>query len=142
MPTKLESDIARQTAPQLMGLLKRANVDFHLQSDDQPAVSLKVPAAAARLLSEILREMGQGHAVSVTAISNDLTIDQAAILLNSSRERVEELMRIGKLPFCGRDDSRRVSRLDALKCKRSLREQRDQALSELVAEAQELNMGY
>jgi hypothetical protein len=142
VPTKLESDLARQTAPHLMDLLKRSNVDLNLHSDDQPAISLKLPAAAVRLLSDILHEMAQGHAVSVTSLSDDLTIDQAAIVLNTPCERVEDLMRMGELQFRGRDDSRRISRLDVLKCKRHIREQRNQALGELVAEAQELKLGY
>ena len=142
MPTEFDSVMARQAAPRLLDLLKMSPVELHLQSDDQPAISLCVPAAAAKLLSDILREMAQGHAVSVTSLSSDLSVDQTAVLLNTSRDQVEDLLRIGQLRFQDGEGSRRISRLDALRCKRQLREQRDQVLGELVAEAQELKLGY
>ncbi len=102
----------------------------------------QLPEVARQLLSRILTELADGHALSVLPIEADLTTSQAASFLNVSRPYVSRLLDEGKLPFHTVGTHKRVRLRDL----RAYRERQDKeayaALAELQAQAQELKMGY
>ena len=110
-------------------------------SQGQLEVSL-LPDMARQLLSRILTELADGHALSVIAVGSDLTTSQAASFLNVSRPYLSRLLDEGKLPFHFVGTHKRVRLRDLT----AYRERQDAesyaALAELQAQAQELNMGY
>ncbi len=72
----------------------------------------------------------------------ELTTQQAADLLNLSRQYVQRLLDEGKIPSYKVGADNRVRLDDVLVYKQKSDADRFDALKQLVAEAQELNMGY
>ncbi len=60
--------------------------------------TLDLPAAAATLLREMLKEMGAGNAVALVPVESEITTQEAADLLNVSRPYVVGLIDKGVLP--------------------------------------------
>ena len=120
-------------------LLGSGDGELHLRLDDGKRVTL--PRVAARLLRDMLAEMARGCCCSDAdaygihhAASGRLSGDVAAVSDWAAGERDESRHKVGT--------HRRVrfSELDAYR-KRS-RAKSDAAMDELVAQAQELGLGY
>lgn len=144
LPSEEDSALARESGRALSALLRShaetQQIDVH---DDQGAVrSMRVPTTALRLLLDVLTEIGQGNAVSVTPIHAELTTQEAADALNVSRPYLIRLLESGDMPFHKVGTHRRVRYLDVIAYKERIDSERYRALDELAAQAQELGMGY
>jgi excisionase family DNA binding protein len=95
-----------------------------------------------QLFASLLAEMAQGHAVTLLPLYAELTTQEAADLLHVSRPHVVRLMQQGYLPFHKIGTHRRVRLHDVLAYQQRQRAEREHALDALVAQAQELDMGY
>jgi excisionase family DNA binding protein len=102
--------------------------------------TLDLPAAAASLLREMLREMGAGHAVTLVPVEAEITTQQAAELLNVSRPYVVGLIDKGVLPARLVGNQRRLPLKDVLAYKAELHAKRLEVLEELSALDQELGL--
>jgi excisionase family DNA binding protein len=103
---------------------------------------VRIPTSALRLLLEVLTEIGQGNAVSIIPIHAELTTQEAADVLNVSRPFLVQLLEKGDIPFHKTGTHRRVRYQDVMDYKNSIDGERRNALAELAAQAQELDMGY
>ncbi len=144
LPTAQDIVLARESGRVLSTmLLTRADtqqIDFH---DDQGSVRpVRIPTSALRLLLEVLTEIGQGNAVSISPIHAELTTQEAADVLNVSRPFLVQLLEKGDIPFHKTGTHRRVRYQDVMDYKNSIDDERRKALAELAAQAQELDMGY
>jgi excisionase family DNA binding protein len=110
--------------------------------DDATGSTVTIPAAAYKLLVEILAQMAEGNAVSIVPIQKEITTQEAADILNVSRPYLVKLLESGKIPYRKVGTRRRVLTTDVLDYKNRIDTQRMQTLMELAAIAQELNMGY
>ncbi len=107
-----------------------------LVGPDGQAVAL--PAQVSSVLSEVVRAMQQGKAISVAPVDQLLTTQEAADFLGISRPTLVKKLEDGSIAFerpsGGRH--RRVRLVDLLQYRDRQRTERRKALRELMAEAQ------
>lgn len=75
-------------------------------------------------------------------MSNELTIQQAAELLNVSCPHMAELLEQGAIQCNGEGERLRIDHTDLLSYQQRQRMTSEQAMSELMEQAQDLKMGY
>jgi excisionase family DNA binding protein len=126
-PTQQDSRLAAEAAVRL--------------SDGQLSLS-GLPDVAVQLLSRILNELANGHALTVTPFETDMTTSEAADYLNVSRPYLVRLLDEGKIPFRRVGTHRRVYFDDIKAYKQKQDTDAYTLLAELQAEAQELKLGY
>lgn len=142
IPTDQDARLAREASRVLdaSGAADGALRMRLVESGDALSATLELPAAAARLLKELLREMAAGHAVTLVPIEAEITTQQAADLLNVSRPFVVGLVEQGKLPARMVGPQRRVRLADVLAYKAESKAKARAALREMVAIDQELGL--
>jgi excisionase family DNA binding protein len=101
------------------------------ESADQPNTEITLTPGLSALLMEVLRHLGQGDAVTLVPISQQLTTQQAADILNVSRPFLIGILERGLIPFERVGRHRRIKAEDLFTYKRSRDTQRSQALSAL-----------
>jgi excisionase family DNA binding protein len=79
--------------------------------------AIELPEPARSLLLQILEEMERGNAVSVVAIGQELSTQQAAEIVGVSRPFFVKLLEAGRLPFHLAGSHRRVYLRDVLEFK-------------------------
>jgi excisionase family DNA binding protein len=130
---------ARLLAPHVS--VERA-LQMRILGDSRPQQTIKIPVSALRLLVDILSEMAQGNAVSLIPYHAELTTQEAADFLNVSRPFLVGLLKKGEIPHRMVGTHRRILFRDLLDYKQRSNVERREALKALVAEAQELGLGY
>lgn len=131
---RLAKASSRRLAPFLDG-----NLNVRIAETEE---RIELPAVAVRLLVDLLSAMAEGHAVTLIPIHAELTTQQAADLLNVSRPFLIQQLEDGVIPFRKVGTHRRVMFSDLMKYKHEIDGKRHEALDELAAQAQELEMGY
>jgi excisionase family DNA binding protein len=111
-------------------------------AQDRNAEEVTIPAIAFRMLGAILDELAQGHSIALNAIDRLISTQRAADVLNVSRPYLVKLLESGQIPFTKVGTHRRVRLADVLEYKARMDTRADKAYGELVAQAQELGMGY
>lgn len=126
--SRLPSQQEREVANQLRAVIASgAPMRFH----DSATEIVLLPGVKA-LLMEVLRHIGSGDAVTIVPISQMLTTQQAADILNVSRPYLIGLLEKGEITHdkVGRHRRIRAELLFAYKAERDAR--RDAALTRLV----------
>jgi hypothetical protein len=80
----------------LIGTKPKQNLTVTIAGMDEP-FSLSSPIVG--LMYRVLEEVAQGHAVGVVSLEGDLSIQEAAGLLNVAEAHVNELLERGALPY-------------------------------------------
>lgn len=137
---KLAAESSRQVARLLAKSQKTVQVRIGMGNQGEEVVS--IPVSAFRLLGAVLTEMAKGNAVALLPVHAELTTQRAAEILNVSRPFVVRLLDEGKIPGHKVGTHRRIRFQDLMEYKRKTGADRDKALEELTAQAQELDMGY
>jgi excisionase family DNA binding protein len=143
LPKKHDISLAKQSSQKLASLLPKKEKDFSMYVKVGEKESMIIlPFSAVKLLIEILSQMAEGNAVTLIPIHAELTTQEAANLLNVSRPYLIKLLEKGEIPFHKVGTHRRIFFADLMTFKEKADKISQQALDELVKQAQELDMGY
>ena len=114
-----------------------------LNSKVVPDVSVRdLPDSVLLLVREILAQVAMGNAVSLSALPREFTTQQAASVLGVSRPFVIKLLEQGELAYRKVGSHRRIALEEVLAHQERSKVNRFAALDALIADAQELGMGY
>ena len=138
--SKFASRIRRGKSKSGKGNRVRLVVAADGERAETPAV--EIPAAAFRLLMDVLNQMAQGNAMTLIPVHAELTTQEAAEILNVSRPFVIKLIDDRQIPHKMVGTHRRVLFQDLIAYKQKIDADRSKVLDELAAEAQDLQMGY
>ena len=86
--------------------------------------------------------MAAGRGIAIVPENAELTTLQAAEVLNVSRPFLVKLLEEDKIPYRKLGRHRRIRMEDAMAYKDAIDREREAVLGQLVAEAQEQDMGY
>jgi excisionase family DNA binding protein len=138
-PTATDTEVAKASSRLLAPYIGDASL--HIQvNDGRGNCEVILPPAVARLLLGILTELGQGNAVAMSPIQAELTMNQAADLLNISQVSLQKLLDDGTIPFRTVSTQLRIRLADVLAHKQETYTLRRAALAELTALSQELGL--
>lgn len=141
-PTEEDVDLAQRGSSELSRLGNGALVLKVTLLHGRDSAEVVLPAIAFQMLEMILEELAQGHAIVVTPIDREISTQKAADLLNVSRPYLIKLLESGRIPFHKVGSHRRVRLGDLLKYKVQMDAEADRAFAALVAQSQDLGLGY
>lgn len=140
LPSEAEAVLARETS---LVLASRTHSTDPLQLrllDDPSAQTVKLPAAAVRMLFRILEEMAQGNAVTLTPVHAELSTQEAADMLHISRPSLIQLLDEGKIAYRRVGTHRRIRFESLMDYRRRADAERRAVLADLAAYDQELGL--
>jgi excisionase family DNA binding protein len=141
-PSVQEAALARSSGQSLARLIRK-NRPLKLKvTDADQEQPIELPPGAALLLMDILEAMAAGRGVTLIPENAELTTVQAADVLNVSRPFLIKLLEEKALPCRKVGAHRRVRMEDVMAYKARIDADREAVLDQLVAEAQEQDMGY
>ena len=111
-------------------------------TDHEQAEPVKLPTDVVASLMNILEIMARGQGFTVISEDTELTTVQAADILNVSRPFLINLLNEQKIPHHKVGTHRRIRMEDVMAYKTSIDDRRRIVLDQLVAEAQEHDLGY
>jgi excisionase family DNA binding protein len=134
---RLPSAGERAAANQLRQILASRGADqeqtLKIIEDSGQSAEVVLTPGIASLLIELLRHIGQGDAVTLVPVSQMLSTQQAADILNVSRPFLISLLEKGDIPHVLVGRHRRISAEALLAYKRQRDTARSDALDELAA---------
>lgn len=141
-PSKTDVAQARKVGQRLAAFRgQKTQICLELKSEGSTE-ELVLPPSALALLVRVLTEMSEGNAVTLTPLKAELTTQQAADLLNVSRPHLVKLLDEGAIPGRKVGTHRRVLLEDLMAYQRDRDAKRHDALDELAALSQDLDLGY
>jgi excisionase family DNA binding protein len=140
-PNAQDAAIARASGQHLSRFARRnRSLRFHVEAERDQVIEL--PAGAVAMLMDILEAMAAGRGVTIIPENAELTTVQAAAVLNVSRPFLIRLLENGAIPHRKVGRHRRIRMEDVMDYKTRIDRDREAVLDQLVAEAQEHDMGY
>jgi excisionase family DNA binding protein len=103
--------------------------------------TIRLPESVFYLLKQVVDIMAQGDAITIVPVGREVTTQQAANLLNMSRQYLVRLLDDGMIPFRRTGKHRRLKIEDVLSYKSNRDRERKAALDKLAAMSQEFG-GY
>ena len=142
LPTLETSRRAGQALARLKSLTSTevSRVQFEAPADAHlgDSVVVELPGQALDLLVQLLGQLAEGNAVTIVPVHAELSMQQAADLLNVSRPFVIKLIEQGLLPHTMVGTHRRVRAADVVSYQRERSTRTKSAVDELAELGQEL----
>ena len=117
-------------------------VGFVSSDGAEDPTTVMLPQLALDLITKLLTELGQGHAVAVETVEADLTPGQAAEVLSVDRQYLIDLLNKGEIPYRKVENHHQISLTALLDFKRRDDDHRDKMANELTREAQRIGLEY
>ena len=141
-PSAQEAALARSSGQSLSRLIRKNRLLTLKVTDTDQEQPIELPPGAVLLLMDILEAMAAGRGVTIIPENAELTTVQAADVLNVSRPFLIKLLEERALPCRKVGAHRRIRMEDVMAYKARIDAERETVLDQLVAEAQESDMGY
>jgi len=132
---RLPSADEKAAANQLRKILAARMADgakLRVRDDEKKSLEITLTPGLSRLLMELLRHVGRGDAVTLVPVSQMLTTQQAADILNVSRPFLISLLKKGEIEHTTVGRHRRIKAEHLFAYKRARDERRSKALSDLA----------
>jgi hypothetical protein len=143
LPTKEAAEIAKTSSKILENLhTEEAYSTIRIIKNETESENIIIPSTALEFLTDILRLMGQGNTVELTAITPKLQLHQAAHILGVSKKYLGRLVDNGQIPYTVEDNIMIFLYEDVINYKQISMKKSLQAMEELANIAQEYNLGY
>ncbi len=117
--------------------LLKANGRVKLTDDVQ---SVELPSELRGLLSDVVRTMRRGQALTIAPLGQQLTTQEAADLLGVSRPTLVKLLDQGAIPYEQPSRHRRLRLADVLAFRDQRRQEQRTALRDLARSAQDMGL--
>ncbi len=101
---------------------------------------IELPDSAYRALRDAVHQLRQGHAVAIVPVHTELTTQEAADMLNVSRQYFVRLLDGGRLPYHRVGTHRRVRFGDLMEYKRHRDQERREGLRRLTRLSEDLGL--
>ncbi len=101
---------------------------------------LELPESVFHLLRQLVHDLAQGNTVMIVPGHRELTTQEAADLLNVSRQYLVEVLKAGDIPFTLVGTHRRVHLDDLMEYKNKRDAKRREGLSLLTKKSQQLGL--
>jgi len=141
-PSVQEAALARSSGQSLARLIRKNRPLTLKVTDPDQEQPIELPPGAVLLLMDILEAMAAGRGITLIPENAELTTVQAADVLNVSRPFLIKLLEEKALPCRKVGAHRRIRMEDVMAYKARIDADREAVLDQLVAEAQEQDMGY
>ena len=147
LPDEQAAEQAAHAVEQLTAFLRAhptPTTHVQLVSEDtaeEPA-SIVVPAVAFRFFLDVLAELANGNAVTVTPVHAELTSQQAADLLNVSRPYLIKLLDEEQIPYRRVGNRRKIRLTDLLEHKKRDEVRRREVADRITREAELIGLEY
>lgn len=138
LPSRKDAELATESSRILSAVTNENEFRVQLEGGEQ----LVLPSSVRTLLVHLLTEMSRGNAVQIIPVHAILTTQEAADFLNVSRPHLVGLLEKGEIAFHMVGTHRRIKFEDLSSFKQKKDRERNEAMDELVKQAQELDMGY
>ncbi len=138
VPSTDDSRIAKRSSETLSRYVSH-NLSVRVGASND---EIELPENAVRLLVDILSNMAEGNAVTLIPVHAELTTKQAADVIGVSRPFLIRLLEEGVIPHRKVGTHRRILFEDVQAYRKRVTKERENALNQLVEEAQHLDMGY
>ena len=142
LPTHQTAEDANRLIEVLSRLVERDDdvpTEVHLSLADRQARA-GIPRQALTLFLEVLGQLANGNAVTIVPVHAELTVEQAAELLNVSPAHVIELLESDEIDSTTIGTQRRIRADDLIRYRRARDERTRLAADELTALGQELGV--
>lgn len=101
---------------------------------------IELPEPVFHLLRQLVHDLAQGNSVTVVPVHKELTTQEAADILNVSRQYLVELLEAGAIPFTLVGTHRRIRFGDLMDYKECRDANRREGLSRLTKQSQKLGL--
>lgn len=131
-PSKEEQTTAIASYSALAATLEELKVKNPEIEIEETQEKIKIPLKALKLLTTILKAMGEGKPISIVPIAAEMTTQAAAEYLGCSRPHLVKLLEEGKIPYTKIGKHRRVKFEDMANFKEAMKKEQEKLLKGLM----------
>lgn len=139
-PSKEEQKLAIESYDALVSVLENLKSEDPEIEVEETQDKIRIPLSALKLLSEILKSMGQGKPFSLVPLASEVTTQKAAEILGCSRPHLVKLLEEGKIEFTKVGKHRRIKFEDVIHYKRKMKKVQKKHLIEIMKSDEELEL--
>ncbi len=142
VPTPKEMEEAKVSSRTLSKYANAKRVQLSIRGSNGKTDDLILPGHVLQILLDVLAEMSKGNAINLMPMNQEISTQEAAMLLNVSRPFLVGLLEKNEIPFRKVGAHRRVLLSDVMTYKEAIDQRRNDSLDQLTAKSQKEQMGY